>query len=272
MRQEQFNEIINRLDTDPVFGISVYNLTKGVRAIELNKNKDEIISKYGSLENFFNGLFQNGVTKICIQPKRRNGQNGRAVSWINHPKFESQEFNLKSDEQPIPQPLQQPFTASAPVQYTQSSLGVPGLGIPEYVSLKVSEAEKNRLANENQILKIENESLKKENLQYKKNELENEYKTGKSDKTHELILGLVQNADKLKGIFSGGGGAVAPVPELGLGNPGNLTPQQQALINVIAQADDFTINLVTHLYNAVATETPLTADVTEVLKKHNIVE
>ena len=270
MRQEQFNQIVNLLDTDVNFGISVYNLSNGVKPIEVSKTKEEIIAKYGSLENFFNGLFKNGVTEIGIQPRRKNGKNkGQTVqNWIDHPNYKYEKFSLNPTEAPVQQnaPVQ-PVVSS---QYSQPGLNG-GLSLPEMISLHVDRNDKTRLETENRFLKEENDRLKKENWEHKESALEKKYSSEKSSKNTEIVNTAIANLDKLSGLITAfKGQAIAPVVE-GLGNP-NLTPQKRGLIDVITQADDFTINLVTHLYNGIATDTPLTPELTELLKKHKIIE
>ena len=269
MRQEQFNQIVNLLDTDVNFGISVYNLTNGVKPIEVSKTKEEIIAKYGSLENFFNGLFKNGVTEIGIQPRRKNGKNkGQTVqNWIDHPNYKYQKFSLNPTEAPVQQSV--PTQPVMPMAAQPSLSG--GLSLPEMISLHVDRNDKTRLETENRFLKEENDRLKKENWEHKESALERKYSSEKSSKNTEIVNTAISNIDKLAGLITAfKGQAIAPVAEIGLGNP-NLSAQKKGLIDVIAQADDFTINLVTHLYNGIATDTALTPELTELLKKHNII-
>jgi hypothetical protein len=150
--------------------------------------------------------------------------------------------------QPIVAPATQ-FQPSAPVQYSQPSLNG-GLSMPEMIALHVDRNDKTRLETENRFLKEKCERLEKDNFDYKDRELASKYSSDKSDKNTELILGLVQHADKLKGIFTPAP-ALAPAFEQALGNP-NLSPIKQSIINAIQQSDDMTADILARVYDSLA--------------------
>lgn len=253
MRQEQFNQLIEKFETDPYFGIKVINLSTGL-AITSDKDKQALVNEYGSVANFFNQIFSTGITQIAIQTRRKNGTGkGNYQNWKNG-REPLLTFNLEpnNDIKEFVQPvvsIQPEFKPSAPVQYSQPSLAGPsGLSLPEMISLHVDRNDKTRLETENRFLKEKCDRLEKDNYDYKDRELASKYSSDKSDKNTELILGLVQHADKLKGIFTPAQ-ALAPVAETMLGNP-NISKLKQNIISEIQHTDDITADVLTRVFNA----------------------
>jgi hypothetical protein len=287
MRQEEFNNIIDLLDTDEHFGITVYDLTKGVSTIECNKAKENIIEKYGSLTNFFNGLFSNGVTEIGIQPLRKNGKrSGTIQNWIKHPKYEYLKVNLTPSEvqlqnapvqsNPVQQfaPVQQ-YQTSAPVQYSQPLNG-PGMlnGIDEKTLEVYADArDKKVIQVENKFLKEKNDALEDKIREYKDKELKWNNSNASAEQNATLVGAFIQNMDKLPGLIGAlkGQGAIAPAIDLGLGNPANLSEEKLALLEVVKVADNNTAYILYRTYDELAKSVEFGTEFNELLKKYNII-
>lgn len=273
MRQEEFNNIINLLETDEMFGVSVYDLSSGIKNIELNKTKEQIIEKYGSVANFFNGLFSNGATKIGIQPLKKNGQNQGKQNWVKHNRHSYLEVPLLPAEV---QSAPASFQSSAPVQYSQPLAG-PGLSIPEMISLHVDRNDKTRLDVENKFLKEENERLKEQIYQFKDKELKWNNSNAKSEQNANLVGAFIENIDKIPALLGAfkGQSVVAPVIEAaipGLGNPNNLSEQKRSMISVIAQCDEFTVSLLASIYDGLQANQDFSNELNELLKKYQLIQ
>lgn len=75
----QFTNTVEQLKENPLRVVSVSNCDTGA-VIVLNKTGAELTDEYGSIENFFNGLFEKGIKAIKITDRLRNGTHqGRPV-------------------------------------------------------------------------------------------------------------------------------------------------------------------------------------------------
>lgn len=288
MRQEEFDNIINLLDTDEYFGITVHDLSKGVSTIECNKAKENIIEKYGSLANFFNGLFSNGVTEIGIQPLRKNGKRaGNIQNWIKHPKYEYLKVNLNPSEvqqqnapvqsNPVQQfaPVQQ-FQPSAPVQYSQPYLNGPGMlnGIDEKTLEVYADArDKKVIQVENKFLKEKNDALEDKIREYKDKELKWNNSNASAEQNATLVGAFISNMDKIPALIGAfkGQGAALPVGDFGLGNPANLSDEKKALLEVVKVADNNTAFVLYRTYDELSKSVEFGNEFNELLKKYNII-
>lgn len=284
MRQEEFDNIINLLDTDEHFGITVHDLSKGVSTIECNKSKENIIEKYGSLPNFFNGLFSNGVTAIGIQPLRKNGKKSNGIqNWIKHPKYEYIKGNLNPSEvqqqyEPVQQfaPVQQ-FQTTAPVQYSQRPLNGPGMlnGIDERTLEVYADArDKKVIQVENQFLKEKNEALEDKIREYKDKELKWNNSNASAEQNATLVGAFISNMDKIPALIGAfkGQGVASTVADLGLGNPASLSEEKQALLEVVKVADNNTAYILYRTYDELAKSVEFGTEFNELLKKYNIIQ
>lgn len=277
MRQEEFDNIINLLDTDEHFGITVYDLSKGVSTIECNKSKENIIEKYGSLPNFFNGLFSNGVTEIGIQPLRKNGKKSNNIqNWIKHPKYEYVKGNLDfSAVQQQNAPVQQ-FQTSAPVNYSQPLNG-PGMlnGIDRNTLEVYADARDKKIIElDNKHLKEKNDALEEKIREYKDKELKWNNSNASAEQNATLVGAFISNMDKIPALIGAfkGQGAIPPAVDFGLGNPANLSDEKQALLEVVKVADNNTAFALYRTYDELSKSVEFGTEFNELLKKYNIIQ
>ena len=265
--KQQFNSIIHQLDTDKYFGITVFDLTHGKPIIN-SKSKEDIINLYGSIENFFNGLFAGTTTKIGIRTRRKNGMNRGKINWKDG-KEPMLEFTATPVEKPLSSP-EQPIQGIPMAQNLGNSNSF-GLSPSEIISLHVSQNDKIRLETENKYLKDKVEKLEKENFDYRERELEAKYSSNKSDKTHELVQAIIANAHNLKQVFSPST-AVAAVETTaeatGLGNPNNSEFKNE-LLHAIQVSDETTAEFIGSVYMGLNNQEFFT-ELTELIKKYNL--
>lgn len=71
----QFANTIEKLKEESLRAVTVVNNDTGV-GIVCNKTGEELATEYGSIENFFNGLFEKGIKALKITDKLKNGSTG----------------------------------------------------------------------------------------------------------------------------------------------------------------------------------------------------
>ena len=267
--KQQFNSIINQLDTDPFFGITVIDLTNG-RTIIASKSKEDIIQKYGSIENFFNGLFNETTNRIGIRTRRKNGKLNGKQNWKNGKEPQMLEFSATPIT--VEKPLSSPEIIQAvPVTPSFQNHNSFGLSPSEIINLHVAQNEKTRLETENKYLKEKVEKLEKDNFDYRERELEGKYSSNKSDKTHELIQAVIANAHNLKQVFSPATAvatATTTAEVAGLGNPNNSQFKNE-LLQAIQVSDETTAEFVGSVFMGLNNQDFYT-ELSELLKKYNL--
>ena len=264
--KQQFNSIIHQLDTDQYFGITVIDLTHGKPIIN-SKSKEDIVKKYGSIENFFNGLFDGKTTKIGIRTRRKNGINHGKQNWKD-----GKEPMLEFSATPVQQPLASPEVIQAvPMTPSFTNHNSFGLSPSEIINLHVAQNDKTRLETENKYLKEKVEKLEKDNFDYRERELEGKYSSNKSDKTHELIQAVIANAHNLKQVFapaSAVAAATTTAEVAGLGNPNNSQFKNE-LLQAIQMSDETTAEFVGSVFMGLNNQDFYT-ELSELLKKYNL--
>lgn len=238
MRQQEFEQIRNALNTDPMVGVEIFDLTSTPKVIIKKFKKEDIDKTYGSVDEMFNSFLPNGITRLGIQPLRKNGS-GVSQNWIHHPKYKYLDISLLPAEAPaiaqyVSQPLNQP-------QFNNM------LAFPQSQAMEMfsDSKDKVRLEERNKALEEQNELLREAILSYKEQEIIWRNSTASSENTASIIKAIFENADKIGPALNGFRGA-APSP--GLGNP-NLTTQQQMFVELASTTDDQTLSFIARLYN-----------------------
>lgn len=75
---KHFEKIIENLKTDPYFAIKVVDL-KTRQNLVCNATGANLEESHGSVENFFESIYADGVQKVQIILKRKNGNNFKAI-------------------------------------------------------------------------------------------------------------------------------------------------------------------------------------------------
>jgi hypothetical protein len=224
MRQE-FIDIVRKLKTDQYAAISVYD-EKIKKKILLPTTSTELISKYGSIENYFEKLKNDGVTLFSILEFKKNGSGFKNMqnSILNLHFGEKTEENMIYPAQPI---ISQNVASLTGGLHGQ----VVGLGFMEVANLMSDSRENVKLSEENKYLKTQNEELKKQVDELKEERLITKYDSSKSSATNELLLGLAQN---LPSILSGLKGSAAPADGASLTGVPTVTETKAEFINYIS--------------------------------------
>lgn len=277
--REDFNNIINELETNQYFGVSVFDITGAPKPIIKNYDKEKIIEQYGSVSNFFNGIFQNGVQKIGIQPLTKNGKrDGKYQSWINNKHLAYFEVSLVPNSEPVA-PIVAPapaYQSSQPVNYGYPEmLGNPGLGA---IGLHIAAASAPELKMENQLLKERIKDLEKLNREYERSkdreETEIERMKHKAESNQKMLETatplLAPFMEKMASMMSGNAGVMQAIPQ-GLGNPENLSEVKAEMMQAIQQQSDATVDYLLRVLQGMNNQDFIN-ELTESLKKINLIE
>lgn len=72
----QFANTIEKLESDILRAVTVANNDTGTQIV-CNATAEELIAKYGTIQNFFNGLLEKGIKALRITDKLKNGSTFR---------------------------------------------------------------------------------------------------------------------------------------------------------------------------------------------------
>ena len=273
MRLPVFNDLIQKLERDPYFAIAVFDLTNGSDRILKPTVAAGLKNVYGSVENYFDQIFNDSIKEIGIKVMRQNGN-----SW-------------KDGKEPyvkVENPAQvQPSLFTDPVQpknIIPDHMGLNGLAgamlnIPttHYTELHHDAKEKIRLQKELDELKIKYQSAKKKNKEFEKREQEEEKAIKKLDVKNKGYADLIEKSTpllapiltKLAGMLDG-----QAIPT-GLATPevqadySNLSPNKQSIIEGIIASDELTAEIIGRVYDGLGVDL-FANELSELLTKHTV--
>lgn len=266
---EELEDFILKLNTDQFQAVSVYDLKKG-QYIYKNVTHGQIVSDYGSAEDFFEKINDDGYTRLMIYPRRKNGKNAFRVDGtpfeINiQPEGKKEKFNF------TPEPR------AKKKKKKKASSGLFGLGAVEIMDLKFQANDKARFETENRELKDKNKELEAKVAELKEEQLQKKY----TKETNEGLYALVKEGMNtlplvLKSFNIGNAGAVAPIAGMaGVENDlSSLSEVKQSLIKAIQNEDNDLVQLLSVIYqNIISTdqENNFASDLQKLLFTHEII-
>lgn len=241
MRQE-FITIIDNLKTDPLYGIQVFDLSNGVNAITKKLDKVALEQTYGTVENFFENVFENDVTEILVKIWRKNGtsNNGKTQNWQEkgflrikaNPDLTPVNSNLPVVDQPSFFQQQQPYL-NAPIMSDGGKLAIP---IAEYNNLTIDQREKQRLEKDYFELKEKYSRLRKKYKKLERDELLEIRDIEKAKVRNEGLQNGLKEAAPLLGPLMAK-----------LLNNGNVSPAGSALAEPRLHLSDVKNSLITQI-------------------------
>lgn len=219
----QFANTIEKLKEESLRAITVVNNDTGV-GIVCNSTGEELIAKFGSIENFFNGLFEKGIKTIRITDKLKNGSQAGKPTYRKY--GDEYIFEFAPVEKPIEQVQVQP---SAPLNGGMNA-GMNGTIFRDMhypmiaAELESAKSEVKRLTEENR--KLETKILINDTLEGKS--------VAKSEANAQMLASAAPILEKLAGAFMAQNTAIqAP----GLGGA-NLSEVKQNTIKMVSQLQD----------------------------------
>lgn len=267
---QELEDLILRLNTDKYQAVSVYDLKSG-EYIYKNVTHDQIISDYGSAEDFFEKINADDYTRLMIYPRRRNGKNAFKVDGSTF------EINI----QPEPKKEKLHFTPEPRAKKKKKkklSSGLFGLGAVEIMDLKLQANDKNRFETENRELKEQNKRLEEKVAELKEEQLQKKYTKETNDGLYSLVeKGLSTLPVVLKNFNIGNAGAVANVAGMAGAEKdfSHLSEVKQSLIKAIENEDEEMVTLLSVIYQNIISadaDNHFASDLQKLLYTHEIIE
>lgn len=213
----QFANTIEKLKEESLRAITVVNNDTGV-GIVCNKTGAELIAEHGSIENFFNGLFEKGIKALRIKDTLKNGSVYRKFG-------DEYIFEFAPVEKPIEQVQVQP---SAPLNGGMNA----GMNGTIYRDMDYP-----RIAAELESTKSEVKRLTEENRKLETKILINDTLEGKSVARTEANARMLEQATPLLAALTEKFLAPQQTPVLGLGGA-NLSEVKQNTIKMVSKLQD----------------------------------
>lgn len=248
------------------FGVRIVNVDNG-QTVCTNKTAADM---NGDVEGFFNSLYQNGVKKIVIQGRLKNGSSWKNESEPVQISFEPIEAGTQANEAPP--------TLPAPQAPAFADVFSPGLHGANSGILNAQLAQTHhrivdydRLVRENIELKTENKEFKKEIDTLKYNALENRFDEKKAEAKNNLIEQFLQHGPALMGaaVAFKNGAAAAPI---GLGTPpmSHLSEVKQAMIETVELNEDYLSEYLYAAASGIMGNEAFTTEFIALLNKHQL--
>ncbi|WP_281990513.1 hypothetical protein [Aquimarina aggregata] len=275
MSTEEFNTIKQRLKTNDKICVEIKEHPSGRSIVPISARIDhkKMMEQSGGVEEWFTELRAKGATKIQIQLHKKQGNACIRDGLAYDCELSSSEEEAKQMQQQITTPsLPAQPVSNPPIAAQSFGLGMPGLSMPDMISLHV---DRNMLARAQQDLDLE--KAKTERLEKENRELEERLTNLDRKKANmEFVSDIAKNiAPALTGMFTGGG-----TP--GLASPSNMIELPKGLrgkfIKYLHDMSDEALtdkDLSTGYYALYAMEkkTPNFREETEqLLIKHNILQ
>lgn len=220
---QEFLNIIEKLKTagDKV-AISVFDNEK-IKKVVIATFGNDLISKYGSIENFFEDINSKGHKDIAIQEYQKNGTGmkriGDALRFNFSPKKQSNSA-IVHEATPIPVHPQPAF-----------GLAGTGLGFAEIMQLNTNSVLKEKLEERNVYLEQRVKDLESQVYDLKEEKLASKYDSDNKSNQADLFKEIIKAAPMLLGAFSKpSGGLNAPATQVATSN---LSEAKVELIDLI---------------------------------------
>ena len=235
-------------------------------AIENNATEASLITKYGSIKDFFEGLNAKGVKLIRVTDRTKNGSSFKTIGQSYEVKFE----NGSTAETTVPAVQIQPTHQAVPMQNQGNGLNglLAGLGLAELNKIHDYARLKEELTEykiDNSVLKKENENLKEINL---RNEILGVKKLEQTEASAKLLGVGTQYMPLLQSILAGMKGQ-PPMGEIGLRNPA-MSPLQNQFLQFVQNADDAYLQDLNAVITGMQNDS-FDTELTELLKKFNLI-
>ena len=266
MKGELVNTIINKIDTDKRFLLSVFDLDTGAYLYKYQP-ATKILEEFESGVNFFEHLYSSGHTHLNLASYRKNG-----TGKLNDGEPITVNFSTENKEQPVAQPVQaiQPVQMMPQIQNNDafSHFGLNGVQV---MDLFVEKNEAVRLRTENSELKSKVDRLQGDNERLKETELSNKYdwekEKSKRDGNHGLIKDCLGSLPMIMAHLKTEQNGLNGVQSMDYGSIIKNDFAQK-----INEIDDNTLTILSRIHTATVTNTLFTTELVELLKKHGLWE
>ena len=258
---KQLNDIMHLLTTDQFYAINVTENQTG-NCLGKNLTGAALEAKYGSVEEFFNKLFTDGVQSIIIQPRRKNGS-----SWVPDPRRAPQVINMRAQDEPQ-QIAQQPTLPQPAVHIPEI---IPGLQGGLNAQMIYNYMDYNRVITDNAELRAKCEKLKDEVDTLKFEAQKTEFSEAKAKGNKEMLNGLAETLMPLAQMLLANRTGVAIPQPAGLGQPQTgLSASKQAVVDAITASEDYVSDYLLKVFDGFSTNEAFTTELLNLLKKFNL--
>lgn len=264
--KQQIDNTVEKLKTDPFWGVSVVDKDT-LKNVERNATGEELSQKYGSVEGFFEHLKDNGITRLQIYDRRKNGSAWRSLTDYAVTFVEKQ---AEPEPVPAPEPIAPaPIHRAAPMRNQNFGLnGLMGLSMPEAIFKTQDHA---RMQSEYIEMKAENKALQKEVEKLKEENLRNEILGTKSVETKNANAEMVKTLSESPVLAALASRFMPTGTPPGLGMPdASLSPVKQQMIASMQHADDSFVSDLFSVARGMSESEAFDAELTELLKKYNL--
>lgn len=234
MKQE-FNNLVEALKTDNKLLISVFNANTFEKIIPA-KTGENIILEYGSIENFFENIFQKNHRKISVSKYKKNGTGLLKIGNL--------QFDFSEKETTNIQPMIETTPIPAIPMNNAGMNGMVGLSFPELLNYGIKANESDVLKIENKYLKEQNENFKLQIEELKEERLASKYDSENKKNNSTMLLGMAETfAPLLMNVL---GKANIPSPSLNApvnDNIANLSDVKKQMIAFVNEETTYDVHL-----------------------------
>ncbi|WP_130736733.1 hypothetical protein [Flavobacterium sp. J27] len=228
MRQE-FNILVNKLNTDPLTAVSIFDNDTFTQILKPTYGTD-LKQQFGSIKEYFEKLNREGKRNLTVQEYRKNGTSKEK---------QGNAFPVTFSETP----------QTSPQMQNNNTVGLNGnfgLGFSDIMNLNTNSVLKERLEVENDFLKKENKRLEESNKALERKILENEFSDTKASGNKELLKEAVNTfGPVLQMLMQNNSSSALNAPA-----SQNLTPEKQQFITLISNPN-FSNENVIFLYEVI---------------------
>lgn len=266
---EELEDLILRLNNDKQQAVSVYDL-KTRNYIFKNVTQAQIISEYGTAEDFFEKINADGYTRLLIYPRRKNG-NAFKVDG------NSFEINIEAGEKKQEKLHFTPMLKTKKKKKKKSaSSGLFGLGAVEIMDLKIDAKDKVRFEVENTELRNRNKTLEDQIAELKEEKLKKQYTHDSNEGLFALAKETIKTLPMAIKSLTNSGVVDSVSGMTGLENDfSHLSEVKQNFIKSIENEDEEMVTLLEVIYKNIIssdTENHFASDLQKLLFTHEIIE
>lgn len=183
--KQVFNNLIQELKINKKLSISVVDTSSFDKIIPA-KSGDDLIKAYGSVENFFESIFQKGHRKISIT---KYSKNGTGLIKKDNLQFD---FSEKQTENTQPIAIENKPIQAIPMNNNIGMNGTIGLGFAELLNYGIKANQSEVLIVKNEFLEKENISLKSQIEDLKEERLKSKYDTEIKSNNASMLMGMAE--------------------------------------------------------------------------------
>lgn len=264
---KQLSNTISRLKSDPLNAVTVTDKDTLVKVVT-DATGAVLEERYGSVEGFFEWMHGQGINRLLIRNRRKNGSGFKAISEY-HADLMDRNGSEPIQSAAMPQPKQSPVAHKAVPMPDMFGFGMNGMAGLNMVDMAFKTQDHSRLFQENQELKVKVGVLESENRNLERQVLTNELVGTKTVEKTKANNELAQTFAPLLSLvaqkFLTPQEAIATA-----GLSGTTTPVQQYFISLAQNADESFLNDLALLIKGMSEKPDFDAELNELMIKHNL--